>query len=191
MSRELPARPNLEHLRKQAKALLRDLQTTKPDAKHADALHAVAREYGFASWPRLKTHVLAARAHHAASTESPFDGRWIANVARSQRHPAQQFRSAAIDFAVDDGLVTMSHEMVDESGRPQESEMTIEADGVEHVAPNGYSLTATWRGQRVLDTVATKDGQVVGRGTYEVSPDGSTLTITGPEQVIVLEKSAV
>src|SRR6185369_3307296 len=39
MSQPLPAHPDLEHLRKQAKALLRDLRTRDAEAKLADALH--------------------------------------------------------------------------------------------------------------------------------------------------------
>lgn len=69
-TRPLPARPNLEHLKKQARLLLR--QSLEGDAaaadrlrdvgvssqpKLADALHAIAREYGFESWPALKGHV--------------------------------------------------------------------------------------------------------------------------------------
>jgi diguanylate cyclase (GGDEF)-like protein len=73
MTRELPAHANLEHLRKQAKRLLRDLRAGKPAAatefhslvpiafpgrpKLADVQRAVAREYGFDSWPRMKKHV--------------------------------------------------------------------------------------------------------------------------------------
>src|SRR5580692_7206380 len=71
---ELPARPNLEHLKKQARALqrgllendpaaiarFRDAQVALPtsrSAKLADALHVVALEYGFDAWPQLKAHV--------------------------------------------------------------------------------------------------------------------------------------
>lgn len=73
MSRHLPAKPNLEHLKKQAKELLNDFQQRKPEAvavfrsfassqspesaKLADAQHIVARDYGFLSWPKLKEHV--------------------------------------------------------------------------------------------------------------------------------------
>jgi ankyrin repeat protein len=57
MSLELPARPNLEHLKKQAKDLLRTLQQSDAAAKLADAQHQLARDYGFASWPKLKEHV--------------------------------------------------------------------------------------------------------------------------------------
>ena len=54
MSRELPAKPSLEYLRKQAK----QLQRTTTQGKLADAQHALAREYGFADWARLKSYVV-------------------------------------------------------------------------------------------------------------------------------------
>ena len=73
MSRTLPERANLEFLTKQAKDLLHDakagdaaarerLRAWAPVAaverpKLADCQHAFAREYGFASWPKLKAHV--------------------------------------------------------------------------------------------------------------------------------------
>jgi hypothetical protein len=57
MSRSLPPHANLDHLKKQAKDLLPELQRRNPGAKLADAQHAIAREYGSASWPKLKAHV--------------------------------------------------------------------------------------------------------------------------------------
>ena len=60
MSRDLPSRPDLEHLKKQAKALLRSMRERDANATLADALHALARDYGFASWPKLKAHVESA-----------------------------------------------------------------------------------------------------------------------------------
>jgi ankyrin repeat protein len=71
MSRQLPAKPNLEHLKKQAKELLQEFELGKPTAielfasitsrpKLADAQHVIAREYGFAGWAKLKAHVEAA-----------------------------------------------------------------------------------------------------------------------------------
>jgi hypothetical protein len=53
MSRHLPNKPSLEYLKKQAK----ELQRTRPQGKLADAQHALAKEYGFASWAKLKEHV--------------------------------------------------------------------------------------------------------------------------------------
>ena len=59
MSRDLPPNPNLEHLKKQAKALLEKLRQRNADATLVDAQHTLAREYGFPSWPRLRAHVEA------------------------------------------------------------------------------------------------------------------------------------
>jgi uncharacterized protein len=68
MTRRLPVRPDLEQLRHQAKDLLRSAKGGDPDAAErisavagplilASAQLAVARGYGFASWPALKTEV--------------------------------------------------------------------------------------------------------------------------------------
>jgi ankyrin repeat protein len=51
--RPLPDRPNLRHLKDQAK----DLFKTGAAASITDAQFKVARLYGFASWPKLKAHV--------------------------------------------------------------------------------------------------------------------------------------
>jgi len=67
MSRDLPPNPNLEHLKKQAKALLETLRQQNAAATLVDAQHALAREYGFPSWPKLKAHVEAAAAAAAAA----------------------------------------------------------------------------------------------------------------------------
>jgi ankyrin repeat protein len=50
----LPARPSLQHLHKQAKALRRERGVPLHEAQHE-----LARSYGFASWPRLVRHVEA------------------------------------------------------------------------------------------------------------------------------------
>jgi ankyrin repeat protein len=55
MSRQLPEKPNLGFLKKQAKALLRGM----PQRKLADAQHALAKDYGFPAWAKLKAHVEA------------------------------------------------------------------------------------------------------------------------------------
>lgn len=51
--RQLPFRPNLRHLKSQA----RDLLDTGAAASLADAQFQIARSYGFPSWPKLKAHV--------------------------------------------------------------------------------------------------------------------------------------
>lgn len=55
MSRQLPEKPNLTFLKKQAKELLRAM----PQTKLADAQHALANDYGFPTWAKLKAHVEA------------------------------------------------------------------------------------------------------------------------------------
>jgi hypothetical protein len=81
MSKSLPSRPNLEHLKNQAKDLLKLHKSGDPEAvkrfqeSHpqwskatesavrsatltlSDAQVVIAREYGFASWPKLKEQV--------------------------------------------------------------------------------------------------------------------------------------
>jgi ankyrin repeat protein len=56
-SRRLPERPSLEQLRKQAKEHLATLRAADPSVNLAAAQHALAREYGFESWPKLVHHV--------------------------------------------------------------------------------------------------------------------------------------
>jgi ankyrin repeat protein len=67
---DLPARPSLDHLRREARDLLRAAQSGDPAAVGriravsgaltlASAQLALAREYGYASWARLKTEVSA------------------------------------------------------------------------------------------------------------------------------------
>ncbi len=52
-SRPLPDRPNLRHLKAQA----RDLLKTGAAASVTDAQFKIARLYGFASWPKLKAQI--------------------------------------------------------------------------------------------------------------------------------------
>src|SRR5690349_5233664 len=57
VQKTLPARPNLEHLKGQAKQLKKDA-----GGKLADAQAQVAKQNGFASWAALGRHVEALRA---------------------------------------------------------------------------------------------------------------------------------
>lgn len=74
-SRNLPPRPDLDHLRHEAKALYKAFREGDTDAarrlrqvigdagiiKLTDAQRVVAREYGFPTWARMRAHVQAAR----------------------------------------------------------------------------------------------------------------------------------
>ena len=78
--RELPARPDLDHLKREAKGLHRDFVTGDPAAvarvhavlgeraelKLTEAQRVIAREHGFRTWSELRTRVEAARGTAAA-----------------------------------------------------------------------------------------------------------------------------
>src|SRR5689334_3534784 len=81
-SRSLPARPHLDHLKNEAKALHRLIHEGDTGAlqrardaigeiaspmKLSDAQRIVAREYGFPTWAQLRDHVEMARSTDAVS----------------------------------------------------------------------------------------------------------------------------
>src|SRR6185369_13559561 len=110
MPRTLPARPDLDWLRKAAKQRLKDFRKTRPDAKLHEAQLVVARDYGFASWRALTARIgalnpdaaersrvfAAARAGDAAAVRAALDagfdpyamdedGRTIHQIAKEER----------------------------------------------------------------------------------------------------------
>lgn len=84
--RPLPSAPSLEYERKESKSLLRHIHAGEADAlrrvhsthpvalrdrrpdelKLADAQHVIAREYGFASWPRMVEYFEELESHRRA-----------------------------------------------------------------------------------------------------------------------------
>jgi len=92
--RPLPNAPSLEYERKEAKALLRQIRAHDADAlrrvhsthpvalrdrqpdslKLADAQHVIAREYGFASWPRMVEYFEELERHRNAPRYNSSDG---------------------------------------------------------------------------------------------------------------------
>jgi len=193
MSRDLPPRANLDHLRKQAKELLHELQQRNSSSRLADAQHHLARDYGFASWPKLKAHVNDAAATHVPH---PFVGDWIVDLSKSELHPPIEIRHATLRFDVVGDTITIGYSVIDSSGREDRGRHTFHADGTEHQSEfrPGYMVLARWSGPRSLEATVTKDAQVEGHLNYVVSPDGRTLTLsarsgtTGPKQVGVFQR---
>src|ERR1035441_3654730 len=98
MSKSFPVRPNLEQLKKQAKDLLKFHKSGDPDGlrriqeKHPDwcnrseeelratrftlgnAQLVIAREYGCASWPKLKAQVESILAANQSPVVAPGSG---------------------------------------------------------------------------------------------------------------------
>ena len=181
--RSLPPRPNLEYLKKQAKELLAERLPREPAWTLSDAQHALAREYGFESWPKLKAHV-------EASAPSPFVGVWRADITRSRRHPLNPFRVATLEFSVAGDAVTIVHQMVDGLGKPDRGVNTILCDGVERQQPHGMHLAASWKTPRIIEVMTRHAGLPARAATYEVSGDDRTMTVTTVDQQIVLDRVA-
>jgi hypothetical protein len=144
MSRVLPQHPNLEFLRKQAKSLLVELQQRNATAQLSDAQHALAREYGFASWPKLKAFV-DAQSTAGSQSVSALAGTWKANLEKSRRHPGNPFRSDIIEIDVLGDRFTITDTVVDETGREETATPVILADGKPIHSAIGLN-TAWWRG---------------------------------------------
>ncbi|HEY3614083.1 MAG TPA: ankyrin repeat domain-containing protein, partial [Gaiellales bacterium] len=65
--------PSLEQLRKQAKDLVRARRSSDEPLRLSDAQRVVAREYGFANWPRLKAYVERVRSNGPGLTHAFVD----------------------------------------------------------------------------------------------------------------------
>jgi hypothetical protein len=76
---ELPASPNPDHLRKQAKARLAEMRARAPGARLGEAQLVLAREYGFASWAALQAEAVRRAASPAGA------------IRRIRRAPASLF----------------------------------------------------------------------------------------------------
>jgi hypothetical protein len=106
-------------------------------------------------------------------------GTWTANLAKSHRHANHQFQRATMHFEVDGLAVSLRFEGVNAAGQQEEGVRQFEADGVAHpdaAAPDVFATTTL--GDRRLEVIASKDNALLGRASYEVSEDGTTLTAT-------------
>jgi hypothetical protein len=111
---------------------------------------------------------------------NPFNGTWIANLSKSQRHPKHQFQSAKLCFEISHDTVLLKHEGVNMAGQHESGKTELYPDGNEHESPQapGVIVITEWIGTHRIESKAWKDGQIVGHGAYEVSLDGVTLTAT-------------
>jgi hypothetical protein len=112
---------------------------------------------------------------------NPFIGTWIANIEKSRRHANHQFQSATLSFEMSGDDVSLTHSGVNMSGKRESGTTLLHPDGREHLVSSqapGVVAVTRWVGTHVLESEAKKDGLGVGKGTYEVSEDGRTLTAT-------------
>jgi hypothetical protein len=130
----------------------------------------------------------------------PFTGTWVANIEKSRRHANHQFQQATLRFAVSGDTVTLIHGGVNMAGKEESGTTVLEADGLEHPVPQapGVVVVTRWVGTHTLETEGRVNGRPAGKGKYEVSEDGTTLTATVAgtdasgaafEQVIVFDRA--
>jgi ankyrin repeat protein len=123
MADALPARANLDWLRKTAKQHLRTMRLQGREAKLAEAQFAVARQYGFASWRKLKSHVDSLRNSNGAARSLPTDAT-VASVLRAVGDGRLNDVQAAL--AEDPKLVNAIGPHPYWGGRPQALHVSIE-----------------------------------------------------------------
>jgi hypothetical protein len=123
MTDALPARANLDWLRKTAKQHLRAMRAQRPEAKLAEAQFAVARQYGFSSWRRLKAHIDRLAQADLAASASPTDEA-VASFLRDVGAGRLQDVQAAL--AAEPALVNAVGPHPFWGGRPQALHLSIE-----------------------------------------------------------------
>jgi len=113
-----------------------------------------------------------------AQTKHPLEGTWKANISKSQRDPKHLFESVTLTFQVSEDVVSLTFTGVNMSGEQESGTRKYHADGKEYPIVEAPDLVevSKWMGSNVMETVAKKDGRVLGQSTYEVSSDGKTLT---------------
>ena len=115
---------------------------------------------------------------------TPFAGVWRADLAKSTRDPNHQFQSVTLHFDVSDDTVTLSHGGVNQGGQVETGTIVLHPDGKEYPLSTEIpevvvvALVTRWVGTHRLEMVTRRSGREFGRASYEVSPDGKTLTAT-------------
>ena len=203
MSRRLPSVPNLDHLKKQAKDVLRVSRPGRPQWRLADAQQALARGYGFATWAALKLHVESIRPEPATAASDrrdlkertcsrsshPIEGIWAACPDTSPAHPTE-IGTVVVEFAqTSEGLV-LTQIGPGDAGCDVAMKVAIHVDGVDHPVPFGDNVTlrASWIDAQTLETIARRDEQLAWRATYTVSDDGQSLVISSAERLVRFER---
>jgi ankyrin repeat protein len=141
-ARELPARPHLDHLKHEAKALFKAWQADDPVAvqrvrdaigdtaerKLSLAQRVVAREYGFHTWAQLRAHVQASRSNDSNSVDEFLSAVHEQKIERAREvlrvhpHIATTSLHVAATLGLDDAaarLIASNPELVSErAGNP-------------------------------------------------------------------------
>jgi len=210
MSHSLPSVPNLGYLKKHAKDVLRVARHRNPRCRLTDAQHALARGYGFRSWPDLKVHVESLRQaesvartpgrripvervtsrFRAAKAGHPMAGTWTTAHPSSDHDVAQDQADLVVEFDVTGDIVSLVQVASGKTGEQTAVKMAIRADGQEYPFPFGRELVmqARWSGLRTLEMIVKHGDAIVSHGTYAVSEDGTSLVLSTTDRIIVLQR---
>src|SRR5262245_41428644 len=208
MSQQLPAHPNLDHLKKQAKDVLRVFRRQNPRWKLADAQHAIARGYGFVNWPSLKTHVEKIRHDQRPTNPTPpprrkepnredcsihpIAGAWVTDRVISPMHSDPQLPNdnIVLEFQLGAEEIKLTQVATDTAGHEIAIRTTICPDGQDHPVPfgQGVRLKALWTTSLMLEAAFTTNEQTVSRWSYEVAPDGKSLVVSTATDRIVFKR---
>lgn len=202
MSLSLPARPHIDLLKGQAKTALRVGRLLLPAWRLADAQRALARGYGLTSWTNLKQTIesqrqtsrsvpsderpgrVSARPVPGASTtpSGRFAGSWIARGTATDR--------VALEISETAGGLLLTQIVAPVGGDVFASSLVLRTDGREHQLPLGddLRLQAIRTDPRTLHTTVRRRDVTVAEGTYAVSSDGQTLSVTTQANRLVLER---
>lgn len=128
----------------------------------------------------LHVALLISIASIAASQSNPFVGTWQANLEKSALHQNHQFKSAKMVFELDGDVLILKYSGINMGGKEEGSTRRLRPDSKEYPIESapGYLEVTRYINTNLLESTAKKDGQVVGRGTYDVSADGKVLTAT-------------
>ncbi len=169
MTQHLPLLPNLGHLKKQAKDVLRVSRHRSPRWRLADAQHAVAHGYGFPSWPELKLHVESVRQQRRAGSSAPrgqegatadnvsgvphvaikdcqgrsshsIAGTWATRPSSPSGDRTAPMGDMVVDFELIDDTVTLTQIVVAPPGRQSATKTAVQADGQDHPIQFGGEL---------------------------------------------------
>jgi hypothetical protein len=113
---------------------------------------------------------------------STLRGTWTADVTRSKPSPENMFQSADVTIDVAEHTVTITNDITRASGQSVHDTATYQTDGKEHPvdADRRFASVARWVNGNRLEMVGKMGQQIVTSMTYEVSPNGKTLTLRAP-----------
>lgn len=175
---ELPDRPDLGHLRRQARRLLRDLRAGEPTVSPtlAQAQSQLARRYGFASWPRLVAHVTTIHAFTRTPARTAETGR--------RDSPADRFLRLACLSYTDDGASALAEAITRLDAAPEVVDVSVFAQ-----AATGHA-EALARTLAADPEAARREGGPYGWApilylTYSRVPDGPGRSATAALRVLL------